>query len=285
MTNTSPTTVASGPAPNLAAYDIILVNSSGGKDSQAGLDVAVEHARAAGVLDRVVVVHADLGDAEWDGVPELAAEHAAHYGLRFELARRTAADGHTETILERVATRGMWPDAARRWCTSDHKRGPIRKIMTSLVAELRDSGTVVDRPVRLLNVMGLRAAESAARARRVPYTANQAASNGRRQVDDWYPIHHYSVADVWARIAAAGTRPHPAYVAGMSRLSCRFCVLASRADLICSALLSPALADQYAAVEAAVGHTFRADLSMADIITEARHGNAQLALLDLAEIA
>lgn len=153
-------TVTTGPAPDLGAYDIVLVNSSAGKDSQASLDVVVEHARAANALAKIVVVHADLGDAEWDGVPELAAEHAAHYGLRFELARRTASDGHTETILERVATRGMWPDAARRWCTSDHKRGPIRKIMTSLVAELRDNGTVVDRPVRLLNVMGLRAAKA-----------------------------------------------------------------------------------------------------------------------------
>lgn len=285
MSDPTTATVTEGPVPDLTAYDIVLVNSSAGKDSQASLDVVVEHARAAGVLGRVVVVHADLGDAEWDGVAGLAAEHAAHYGLRFELARRTASDGHTETILERVATRGMWPDAARRWCTSDHKRGPIRKIMTALVAELRDSGTVVDRPVRLLNVMGLRAAESTARARRVPYAANQAASSGKRHVDEWYPIHHYTVADVWARIAAAGTRPHPAYAAGMSRLSCRFCVLSSRADLICSARLNPDLANQYAAVEAAVGHTFRADLSMADIITEARHGNAQLALLDLAEIA
>ena len=154
------TTVTASATPDLRVYDVVLVNSSAGKDSQASLDVVVEHARAANALAKVVVVHADLGDAEWDGVPELAAEHAAHYGLRFELARRTAADGHTETILERVATRGMWPDAARRWCTSDHKRGPIRKIMTSLVAELRDSGTVVDRPVRPLNVMGLRAAES-----------------------------------------------------------------------------------------------------------------------------
>jgi 3'-phosphoadenosine 5'-phosphosulfate sulfotransferase (PAPS reductase)/FAD synthetase len=279
------TTVTAGPIPDLRAYDVVLVNSSAGKDSQASLDVVVEHARAAGILDKVIVVHADLGDAEWDGVPDLAAEHAAHYGLRFELARRTAADGHTETILERVATRGMWPDAARRWCTSDHKRGPIRKIMTALVAELRDSGTVVDRPVRLLNVMGLRAAESTARARRTPYAANQAASNGRRHVDDWYPIHHYTVADVWARIAAAGTRPHPAYSEGMSRLSCRFCVLSSRADLLCSARLNPGLAARYAAVEAAVGHTFRADLSMADIIAEARHGSAQLTLLDLPHTA
>ncbi|KDE96920.1 phosphoadenosine phosphosulfate reductase [Mycolicibacterium aromaticivorans JS19b1 = JCM 16368] len=282
MTATDHTTVTAGPAPDLAAYDVVLVNSSAGKDSQACLDVVVEHARAADALGRVVVVHADLGDAEWDGVAELAAEHAAHYGLRFELARRAAADAHTtETILERVAARGMWPDAARRWCTSDHKRGPIRKIMTALVAELRDSGTVVDRPVRVCNVMGLRAAESTARARRIPYAPNQAASNGRRQVDDWYPIHHYTVADVWQRIAAAGTRPHRAYSEGMSRLSCRFCVLSSRADLLCSARLNPDLAARYAAVEAAVGHSFRADLSMADIIAEARHGSAQLSLLDL----
>lgn len=106
-------TVTAGPTPDLTAYEILLVSVSAGKDSQPSLDVVVEQARAAGVLDRVVVVHADLGDAEWDGVPELAAEHAAHYGLRFELARRATADGHTETILDRVAQRGMWPDAAR----------------------------------------------------------------------------------------------------------------------------------------------------------------------------
>jgi hypothetical protein len=35
----------------------------------------------------------------------------------------------------------------------------------------------------------------------------------------------------------------------MSRLSCRFCVLSSRADLVCSARLNPDLADRYAEVE------------------------------------
>lgn len=285
LARTAAGTITAGSAPDLAAYDILLVNISAGKDSQASLDVVVAHARAAAVLDRVVAVHADLGDAEWHGVPDLAAEHAAHYGLRFELTSRTAADGHTETILERVAARGMWPDAARRWCTSDHKRGPIRTVMTKLVAELRDTGRVSGRPVRLLNIMGLRAEESRARARRVAYAHNPSASNGRRHVDDWYPIHHFTVTDVWDRIAIAGTRPHPAYAAGMSRLSCRFCVLASRADLVCSARLNPKLAGQYAAVEAATGHMFRADLSMADIIAEARGHQPQLSLLELADIA
>ena len=78
--------------PRLTDCDIILVNSSAGKDSQATLDLVAGAAREAGVLDRLVVAHTDLGDAEWDGVPQLAAEHAAHYGLRFEIAR-CAHDG------------------------------------------------------------------------------------------------------------------------------------------------------------------------------------------------
>ena len=82
--------------PRLTDCDIILVNSGAGKDSQATLDLVAGAAREAGVLDRLVVAHTDLGDAEWDGVPQLAAEHAAHYGLRFEIARR-AHDGTVET--------------------------------------------------------------------------------------------------------------------------------------------------------------------------------------------
>jgi len=69
------------------------------------------------------------------------------------------------------------------------------------------------------------------------------------RVDDWYPIHDWTLAQVWERIATAGTRSHEAYAAGMSRLSCRFCVLSSRADLVCSARLNPDLADRYAEVE------------------------------------
>jgi 3'-phosphoadenosine 5'-phosphosulfate sulfotransferase (PAPS reductase)/FAD synthetase len=260
-------TVTAASVPDLTDYDVLLVNSSAGKDSQASLDVVVEMARAAGVTDRIVVVHADLGEAEWPGVPELAAEHAAHYGLRFEVVSRTR-DGQIDTILDRVSQRGMWPSSQQRWCTSDHTRGPIRTVMTRLVAELRES-TVTDRPVRLLNIMGLRAEESAARSRRSPYAANDSASNSRRLVDDWYPIFDWPVAQVWQRIGAAGTRPHPAYDHGMTRLSCRFCVLASRADLVCSARLNPELAARHAAVEAQTGHRFRNDLSMAHIIAEA----------------
>ena len=65
-------TVTVGDVPDLRCYDVILVNSSAGKDSQASLDVVAAAARRAGVLHRVVVVHADLGEAEWDvpGLPD-----------------------------------------------------------------------------------------------------------------------------------------------------------------------------------------------------------------------
>ena len=141
-------------------------------------------ARDAAVLDRIVVVHADLGDAEWDGVPPQSTPHTTACDSKSPDVNRPMEQFRPSLIAYNSV--GMWPDAARRWCTSDHKRGPIRKVMTRLVADLRASGHDNHRPVHLLNVMGFRAEESPARRRRVPYAATPAASNGRRRVDDWY---------------------------------------------------------------------------------------------------
>jgi 3'-phosphoadenosine 5'-phosphosulfate sulfotransferase (PAPS reductase)/FAD synthetase len=74
---------------------------------------------------------------------------------------------------------------------------------------------------------------------------------------------------VWQRIRATGVPYHPAYDQGMSRLSCSLCVLASRADLVRAAQLHPKLAAEYAELEAEIGHRFRKDLSMAEIIIAA----------------
>jgi len=252
----------SPPAPDLAVYDVVIVNSSAGKDSQAALDVTVAAATAASVRDRMVVVHADLGRVEWPGTRALAQEHAEHYGLRFEVV----ANRNWPDLLARIVSRGRWPDAANRYCTSEFKTGQVRRVMTRLVDEL-----ALDRPARILNVLGLRAEESPARARKLPFAPDPAASTKTtRHVDRWLPIHHWSEAEVWARIAVAGTRPHPAYAAGMPRLSCSLCVLASRSALVSAAQLRPDLAAEYLALELRMGHRFRQDLSMADIVEQAR---------------
>jgi len=207
-----------------------------------------------------VVVHADLGRVEWDGVPELAGRQAAHYGLRFEIVEHPDID-----LLERIELRGRWPDAKNRYCTSEFKRNQVYKLMTQLVRELD-----LDRPVKILNCMGLRAAESPARAKRPAFAFDERASNKtRRHVWEWLPIHAWSTAQVWQRIRASGVPYHPVYDQGMPRLSCSFCVFASRSQLVLAAQLRPDLATEYAAAEARMGHRFRMDLSMADVVAAA----------------
>jgi 3'-phosphoadenosine 5'-phosphosulfate sulfotransferase (PAPS reductase)/FAD synthetase len=242
--------------PDLSSYDALLVNSSGGKDSQSMLDYLVELADGAGVKDRITVVHADLGRMEWPGTRDLAIRQAQHYGLRTVVVANKSGD-----LLAAIERRGMFPDAARRYCTSDFKRGPVLTAMTSLVRQL-DLG----RQARILNCMGMRAQESKARARKPAFAFDKRASNGKRHVDTWLPIHGWTVEEVWARIRASGVEHHPAYDMGMPRLSCSFCVLASKGALVRAAQLRPELAAEYAGVERRIGHRFRQDLSMAEII-------------------
>lgn len=259
-------------APDLATFDVILIASSGGKDSQAMLDHVAELARAAGVLDRVTVLHNDLGEVEWPGTAELAAEQAAHYGVRYEMRHRE------QRLLEQIEARHAklqsegrdapaWPSANARYCTSDQKRAPGRKLITELVAELE-----LNRRARVLYCLGMRAEESPGRARRPVLTVDQGASSGVREVTVWLPIHAWTAEQVWDRIRASGVRHHWAYDEGMSRLSCSFCVLASREDLVCAARLRPALAARYAEMENRFGHSFKADLSMAEVIAAADRG-------------
>jgi 3'-phosphoadenosine 5'-phosphosulfate sulfotransferase (PAPS reductase)/FAD synthetase len=142
---------------------------------------------------------------------------------------------------------------AARYCTSDHKRGQVRTLMTKLTAEVRAR---TGKQARILNCMGLRADESPARAKKVAFEFDESASNGRRHVDAYLPILDWTVEQVWARIKASGVRHHPAYDLGMGRLSCCFCVLAPKAALLLAAQHNPELADAYAAVEQKINHQF-----------------------------
>lgn len=250
-----------GFVPDFATYDLIVVSSSGGKDSAVVLDRTVKLAEAAGVRDRIHVVHAELGDVEWPGVPELAARHAARYGLPFHTV------AHDLSLIELIERRGRWPSSSARYCTSDAKRGPIRKLLTALVRDLRESGEVTGRPVRILSVLGMRAEESAARAKRPAFSFDAGASNGRRHVDEWLAVHHYTLEDVRRVHETEQLELHPAYRpgAGMSRLSCSLCVLAGREDLHRAVRLRPTLTARYAAMEQQMGHTFQHGCSIADL--------------------
>ncbi|GGW94626.1 hypothetical protein GCM10010341_14730 [Streptomyces noursei] len=121
-----------------------------------------------GLLHRVVIVHVDLADVEWGGTRKLAEDQARQRRRRRKPAMRAATPPR-----RRSPRPGLHPQLDG---TSDLKRGPIRKLMTRLVAELGDLG----RPARILNCMGQRAAESAPRAKLTPVrsTARRATASG-----------------------------------------------------------------------------------------------------------
>ncbi len=255
-------------AVDLHRHDHIVHWSSGGKDSLASLAALVEaclHQRYP--LGRITVAHNNLGhEVEWHGTMDLARRQAAVWGLRFAAVRRR--DG--KLLIDHVAEKGMWPDQKRRWCTSDHKRGPGLTLLTRIVDHL-DLG----RTAQILQTWGFRAAEGAGRKKRVqvPYLHSPTASGKAqdptkrvRDVWDWYPIAGWSDERVWDTIHDAGLPYHWAYARGMRRLSCTFCVMADVNDLIVAAKLQPAKAARYLQVELNTGHTFKQDVSMRDVV-------------------
>lgn len=255
--------------PILSSYDWIVINTSAGKDSQTAIAEVIRQADAAGFdRDRIVLVHADLGataagnDFEWKGVAELAARQAAHYGLRFELVARRQADGSADTILNYTTRRGAWPSSTVRFCTSEFKRTPCRRVITQLDREIRTSR---DQKIRVLQVFGFRAQESNARAKKAVFEFDKRSSTKTRTVDNWLPIHEWTEEQVWADIQATGVEHHEAYDLGMPRLSCCFCIFAPKAALMIAGEHNRPLLDEYVAVEKAIGHTFRQGFAIGEI--------------------
>lgn len=320
------------PHVNLWDYDLIIINSSAGKDSLATLIVVHRLAIEQGYpLDRIVVQYNALGDrVTWPGTAdmgpntdalvkafgdrpgtaELAAQQAAQLGLRLVVSRRRHA---TDTdLLDHIERHGRFPNDGNRFCTSDHKTTPGGTVITAEYKALDDLG----RPPRLAYVFGFRRGESSGRAKKaknftdptVPLWADS-RTNTKRSVDEWYPVFDWSEAQVWSAIRASGLPSHWAYTAGLSRLSCSFCVLAGGQDLVLAAALRPDVALAYWRVEQAnlargracgdmKGRVFQEgkprkdgsvlQRSMTDIITAARHHPiiAQLGLrTDLLDLA
>lgn len=275
-------TLFTGEVPDLASYDIILVNTSAGKDSQTCLRAVVAACIEAGVgTRRIVAVHADLGRVEWKGTRELAKRQCDHYGVPLTFCRRPQGDLLHQMEFERK----MWPDSKNRWCTSDQKTAQVYTVMTALV---RDHREVVQagregrsrktmRKVRILNCLGIRGQESTKRSKEEPFRYDEAASNKTmRHVDRWYPIYDWTLDEVWADIRASGVPYHFAYDLGMPRLSCVFCVFSGRDALTLAAQHNPELAEEYAAVELRSGHQFRGKpgskggISMASVVADAK---------------
>jgi DNA sulfur modification protein DndC len=225
---------------------IFVANHSGGKDSQKMfLDLLALVPR-----EQIFIVHAVLPEVEWEGVLEHI--EATTFGMKIHTCRSR------RTLLEMIAERGMFPSPSMRQCTSDLKRGPIERT-------IRQSGHKL-----IVNCMGMRADESANRAKLQTFKFNSGNSKNGREWYDWLPIHHNTASEVFGAIALAGQKPHWAYGVGMSRLSCVFCIMASVADLTIAAQHNPRLYRQYVDLEHSTGQVMLMPKKIAGTVIKLR---------------
>lgn len=243
---------------NLHDYDIVVVNSSGGKDSLVAVwDICRQAKKQKYPLEKIVISHQELGESEWMGTSELVKQQADLFGLKVYYSRRKNEKGHEETLLEYALRRGKWPSNKQRWCTSDFKRGPGARVITQLTKGMKNC--------KVLHVFGFRADESPARKKKEIFCLNKNLSTKSRQVFDYLPVHSWNTRKVWKVIRLFKLPSHFAYDLGMPRLSCVFCIFSPFDALVIAGYHNYQLLLKYLDVEKRIGHLFRENCSLQSV--------------------
>lgn len=296
-------------------YDWIVVSTSGGKDSQTILGMTKEMCDYEGVGDRCVAVYADMGEIVWSESRSNAEAQAKFFDVPFFVVSRMnlvskglyrppnvqplyVKGERYGDLLDQVDRRYRqlqargdtgappWFSPASRFCTSDHKNGPISVFHTNLATQWKQK-TGNKRPCRILDVQGMRAEESPATRGKLPVFKTRRKTKNLH-VDTWLPIHGWTEEEVWDYIEYSEAPYHWAYDAGaprgssveqkrftgMPRLSCVFCCFAPRAALTLAAKFdsNQKLLNRYIKLEKKTGFTFKPGHTMADVKRDAKRG-------------
>lgn len=258
---------------DLHEYDLIIINSSAGKDSLCSLFEICRMAKEQLYpLGNIVVSHQDLGDMEWAGTKELAKTQAEFFGLKIYYSKRRDENGKEETLLEYVERRGMWMSNRERFCTSDFKRGPGARVVTMLTKKMGKC--------KVLHVFGFRKDESPSRKKKEPISVNIKLTTRKRIVHDYLPIHEWNADCVWSTIRIHKLPYHKAYDLGIPRLSCVFCFYSPFDVLVVAGYENPELLERYVIVEEKTGHKFTMEHSLADVKKAIQEGYKPKKLTD-----
>jgi 3'-phosphoadenosine 5'-phosphosulfate sulfotransferase (PAPS reductase)/FAD synthetase len=248
----------------LGDYSAVVIAISGGKDSQTILGVVLAMAREQSYGGQIMAIHADTG-AEWRESLPHCEMLCQHYGIPLKVALpHRALPDHIERRCLMMAKQEPcgkpgWPSPKQRYCTSDCKRTPIESAVRAEFSAALGKNIMV--------VTGERREESAHRAKLPEMDPDARLTAGLRTVTKYRPILNYTLAQVWAHIAATGLPRHVAYDRGNDRLSCALCVLASDGDIRRGAEARPDLSERFLRIERETGFTFRHKKSLAQILS------------------
>ncbi len=211
---------------------------SGGKDSSALGLLLSEYLDDIGHDGERILVHSDLGRVEWKQSLPKCEELADFIGLPLKVYRRKAGDmlsrwqGRWAANVDRYEQLSCvklilpWSTPSMRFCTAELKRDVICSNLKK-----RYSG------VTILTACGIRREESSAR-KKMPISRPQVKL--KRKTDntsgiDWNAIIELKINDVFDVHRRRGFTLHEGYTKyGMTRISCAYCIMASKPDLLAS---------------------------------------------------
>lgn len=218
--------------------EVIFVNHSGGKDSQAML--AAIHRQ--GFTGKVVIVHSDLGEMEWEPMHNFIEKNSFGYEIN---VIKPELD-----FFQLCEKYNRLPSGMARFCTSELKTSPIGKFIRNYCAENNIKVAI--------NAIGVRAEESPSRAKKKPF---KLSDQNRKTLDtviyEWLPIFDYKLIDVKIEIENAGQSMHKVYSKGFSRLSCVFCVFGRIGEHQLAAKERPELFGKMVELERKLGKSIR----------------------------
>lgn len=203
--------------------DRIIVSVSGGKDSVATalhlrelghkfdmvfMDTGWEH---PDLYDHLDYLEGVLGPIHRVGakIPDLPAE------VMPEVEAIEALVGTSPSAFVRwVVRKGMFPSRVRRYCTQELKVRPFLRYVDSLDEDI-------------VNVVGIRADESAARAK----LPERELMPGAEHIEVWRPIIRWTEAQVIEIHQRHGVKPCPLYLRGSTRVGCWPCIQSNKGEL------------------------------------------------------
>ena len=160
-----------------------------------------------------------------------------------------------------VESRGMFPSAKYRQCTSDLKRGPIHKWIRN------NCGS------KVVQAIGIRAEESVARSKQSPLKRNKSLSNSKRTVYDWFPIFDWTEEEVKSYLAERDIPLHPVYNY-LPRFSCQVCIFNTPKELQAIRRNNPKAFYKIADLEKRIGHTMNPKGTVTELANSALKGTS-----------